>query len=131
MSINGQILNLTASGTIAPYRAVKVSGVLTGAAATAGTDGVIGYTDGSGPLYSSSDAATSGQVIQLQQGRFFQVESGAGVTAGVYVMPTTGGKVITLTGAGAFSGTVACQTSGADGDIIWCCTATNTKTTSS
>lgn len=128
MSVNGVIPNVKASGDIYPLRLVKPSGVMLGAAATAGTDAILGISDGSTLSSSSALNAASGTQINMQAPFYFQVETGAAVTVNAYLMPTTAGKAITLAGAGCYSGIISMETSAADGDIVWCRWVLNTKT---
>lgn len=120
MSVDGMSVNLVASAAVAPYRAVKVSGTYTGAAATAGTDIIVGITDGSTPSYSNTtNNAEIGDPINCQQGPYVQVQSGASFSAGAGLMPTTAGKMITATGAGACASYVALQDAGGADEFVW------------
>lgn len=120
MSVDGMTINLTASGNISPYRVVKVSGIRTGAAATDGADVCVGVTDGSPNVYNGTYNAPTGSVINLQQGPYVQIEAGASFSAGAKLMPSTGGKVITATGAGKMSNFVALEDAEGDGTVVWC-----------
>jgi hypothetical protein len=109
---------LAASGNISPFRFVKISGDFTGAACTAITDQVIGVTDGSLKLFSSTWHAQSGDPISLQPSNTVQVELGGTVTAGNYLMPkATDGTAVVAAGATAVSSYIALQ-GGDSGDII-------------
>jgi len=119
MASDGTVPNLTSSADISPYRMVKVSGIMTGAAATAGTDVVIGVTDGSVSTYNGTYNAPSGSVINFQQGPCVQIEAGGAISAGGSIMPTTGGKGLAATGTGKYGSYVALQTAAADGEVIW------------
>ena len=131
MSVDGMTVNLTASAAIAPYRAVKVSGIYTGAAAASATDIIVGITDGSTPSYSNTtNNAEIGDPINCQQGPYVQVQTGAAVTAADPLMPTTAGKMITATGAGACASYVALQTAGAADEFIWAYRGTSRTFTS-
>ena len=117
--------SLVASGTVAPYTAVKISGRNTGDQATAITDFVVGVTDGSTRKFDSSNHAESGDVISLQGGAVVLVKANGNATniaAGDLLKVTTGGVFIKATAAAAFgtgrSFYVALEPAAADGLII-------------
>lgn len=122
MATDGMTPNLVCATTaVPPYRCCLINGIRTGTIATTGLVPVVGVSDGSTPIYSNTtNNAEIGGPINFQQGNTVQIEAGAAFNAGVALMPTTGGKVITAVGAGAFSSYVALETSGADGEIVWC-----------
>ena len=122
MSDMGFTPELVASGNIYPFRFVKISGDFTGAACAAITDQALGVTDGSLRLASALGAvyhAISGDPITLQPSNTVQIELGATVTAGQYLMPKASGAGVAdvAAGATAVSAYIALQ-GGDSGDII-------------
>jgi hypothetical protein len=111
---------LTASGTIAPFRLVTLSGAFTGAASNAIADYALGVTDGSVNAYNGTNHAVSGGAITLQPSNTVEVEVGTGgCTAGDFLMcvASSGGTVTLAAGASAKSSYMALQT-GSAGEII-------------
>jgi hypothetical protein len=110
---------LNSTGTILPFRFVKLSGVNTGAAATATTDILLGVTDGSTKAFDSANHAVSGDPITLQGGDVLLVSASAAITAGDRVGPTTAGQAITIaTKASQICNFVALETAGAADQVI-------------
>ena len=93
--------NLVAATDINPFRICKMSTTnFAGAPATAVTDYVVGVTDGSTRRFDATVHAASATAdpISLQPSNCVQIEAGAAIaTAGVGLIPTTGGKAITVT----------------------------------
>jgi hypothetical protein len=87
---------------------------------TADTDVIIGVA---GEACAAGDTTAQNiSVISPTDEPTVQAIAGASITAGLGVMPTTGGKVITTTGT-HFSFAYANEAAGADGDVIeivWC-----------
>jgi hypothetical protein len=117
--------SLVASGTVAPYTAIKISGRNTGNQATANTDFVVGVTDGSVRRYDSANHAEDGDAISLQGGAVVLVKANGASTAivaGDLLKVTTGGVFIKATAAAAFgtgrSFYIALEPAAADGLII-------------
>lgn len=120
MSDMGFTPNLIASGTINPFRFVKISGAFTGAACTAITEQQIGVSDGSVYLFGQTAHAINGTPITLQPSNTVQIEIGTGgCSAGDYLMPLGGGtgQATTAAGATAVSNYIALE-AGASGEII-------------
>jgi hypothetical protein len=120
MSDMGFTPNLTASGTIAPFRLVTLSGAFTGAASNAITDYAIGVCDGSVNVFNGTNHAVTGNQITLQPSNTVQVEVGTGgCAAGEFLMcvAASGGTVTTAAGVTAKSSYMALET-GSAGDII-------------
>ena len=117
--------SLVATGNVAPYTAVKISGRNSGSQATALTDIVVGVTDGSVRRYDSANHAEGGDAITLQGGAVVLVKANGASTAivaGDILKVTTGGVFLKATAASAF-GTgrafyVALEPAAADGLII-------------
>jgi len=131
--------NLVAGADINPFRICKVFSSSTvsfgGAPATAVTDYVCGVTDGSTRRFDATAhalAATSTTVadpISLQPSNCVQIEAGAAITnAGTGLMPTTGGKAITVTTTN-MALFVSLEPAAADGVIFWAYRLPATKTT--
>lgn len=111
---------LIASGTILPFRLVKISGAFQGAACTAITDYPCGVTDGSVNKFDGTNHAESGQPITLQPTNTVQVEIGTGgCAAGDFLMAVAsdGGRAGTAAGATARSAYIALE-AGAVGEVI-------------
>lgn len=129
--------NLIAGADINPFRICKVFSSATvnfaGAPATAATDYVCGVTDGSTRRFDSTAhalAATSTTVadqISLQPSNCVQIEAAGAFNAGVGLMPTTGGKAITVT-SGNMPMFVSLEPAAADGIIFWAYRLPATKT---
>lgn len=121
MGMDGMVPNLTASEAVSPYRFVKVSGNMTGAHCASQTDIAIGVSDGSVSAFNTTTNASVGDPIQLQQGRFMQVQISAGCDAGDLLTSTTGGKALSASGAdyGVQYHMVAAQTAVDADSVIW------------
>jgi hypothetical protein len=122
MGFMPQLTTATGDSTgILPYRFVKLtSTAYVGAVAAALTDPQIGVTDGSVYQFNNPSAtqnSVSGSPINLQPSNTVQIELGATVAAGAYLMPSTAGVAITATGATAVSNYVALE-DGTVGAII-------------
>lgn len=111
--------NLVAGGTINPYRIVKMdTTAFTGVVATAAADYVVGVTDGSTRRFDATAHATSGDPISLQPANCVQIEAGGNITAGLGLIPSTGGVAITAAGSGNVPMFVALEAA-ASGQIFW------------
>lgn len=114
---------LLATGTILPYRFVKLSGENKGAvcAAGTGTNIVVGVTDGSTKAFNNGNHCESGDPITLQGGDVVLIEASDAITYGVRVVPTTDGKGVACATTATFMvGYVALETAAAAGAIIRC-----------
>lgn len=124
--------NLIASTDINPFRICKASTTnFGGAPATAVGDYVVGVTDGSTRRFDATVHAASATAdpISLQPSNCVQIEAGAAIaTAGLGLIPTTGGKAITVT-TGHMSLFVSLEPAAADGVIFWAYRLPATKTT--
>lgn len=124
--------NLVAATDINPFRICKMSTTnFAGAPATAVTDYVVGVTDGSTRRFDATVHAASATAdpISLQPSNCVQIEAGAAIaTAGIGLIPTTGGKAITVT-SGNMSMFVSLEPAAADGVIFWAYRLPATKTT--
>jgi hypothetical protein len=120
MSEMGFTPNFIASGDINPFRFVEIatSAAFTGAQANAASDNVLGVTDGSVKVFSSSLHAAAGDPITLQPSNTVQVEAGAAIsTIGTLLTSDSVGRAVT----GASTNVcyyMALETAGAAGDII-------------
>jgi hypothetical protein len=120
MSEMGFTPNFIASGDINPFRFVEIatSTAFTGAQANAASDNVLGVTDGSVKVFSSSLHAAAGDPITLQPSNTVQVEAGAAIsTIGTLLTSDSVGRAVT----GASTNEcyyMALETAGAAGDII-------------
>jgi len=83
---------LLATGTILPFRFVKLSGENQGAVSAATTDITVGITDASTKAFNSGNHCESGDPITLQGGDVVLIELGGTVAYGERVGPTTAGK---------------------------------------
>lgn len=111
--------NLVAGGTINPYRIVKMdTTAFQGVVATAAADYVVGVTDGSTRRFDATAHATSGDPISLQPANCVQIEAGGNITAGLGLIPSTGGVAITAAGSGNVPMFVALEAA-ASGQIFW------------
>ena len=123
--------NLIASTDINPFRICKASTTnFGGAPATAVGDYVVGVTDGSTRRFDATVHAASATAdpISLQPSNCVQIEAGAAIaTAGVGLIPTTGGKAITVT-SGNMPMFVSLEPAAADGVIFWAYRLPATKT---
>lgn len=123
--------NLVAATDINPFRICKMSTTnFAGAPATAVTDYVVGVTDGSTRRFDATVHAASATAdpISLQPSNCVQIEAGAAIaTAGVGLIPTTGGKAITVT-SGNMPMFVSLEPAAADGVIFWAYRLPATKT---
>lgn len=123
--------NLIASTDINPFRICKASTTnFGGAPATAVTDYVVGVTDGSTRRFDATVHAASATAdpISLQPSNCVQIEAGAAIaTAGVGLIPTTGGKAITVT-SGNMPMFVSLEAAPNDGVIFWAYRLPATKT---
>ena len=123
--------NLIASTDINPFRICKASTTnFGGAPATAVTDYVVGVTDGSTRRFDATVHAASATAdpISLQPSNCVQIEAGAAIaTAGVGLIPTTGGKAITVT-SGNMPLFVSLEAAPNDGVIFWAYRLPATKT---
>ena len=131
MSDMGFTPNLVAGagtyGTIAPFRFVSMdavswsglSGAATAAAACAQTP--VGVADGSVYGFGQTAHAVPTGPINLQPSNTVQIEAGAAITAGAFVMSDASGRAIThaaVTSSTAVSCYLALETAAAAGDII-------------
>jgi len=123
--------NLIASTDINPFRLCKASTTnFGGAPATAVTDYVVGVTDGSTRRFDATvhAASATSDPISLQPSNCVQIEAGAAIaTAGIGLIPTTGGKAITVT-SGNMPMFVSLEPAAADGIIFWAYRLPATKT---
>jgi hypothetical protein len=124
--------NLVASTDINPFRICKASTTnFGGAPATAVGDYVVGVTDGSTRRFDATVHAASATAdpISLQPSNCVQIEAGAAIaTAGIGLIPTTGGKAITVTTTN-MALFVSLEPAAADGVIFWAYRLPATKTT--
>lgn len=120
MSDMGFTPNFIAAGTINPFRFVEIA---TGAAftctqANAASDNVLGVTDGSVKLFSSTAHAESGDPVTLQPSNTVQVEAGASIsTIGTLLTSDSSGRAVAGTSTQVCY-YMALETAGAAGDII-------------
>ncbi len=126
--------NLIAGADILPFRLCKVFSSSTvsfaGEPAAAVTDYVVGVTDGSTRRFDATlhAASATGDPISLQPSNCVQIVAGAAITnAGTGLIPTTGGKVITVT-SGHMPMFVSLEPAAADGVIFWAYRLPATKT---
>jgi hypothetical protein len=115
--------NLIAATDINPFRICKMSTTnFAGAPATAVTDYVVGVTDGSTRRFDATlhAASATADPISLQPSNCVQIEAGAAIaTAGIGLMPTTGGKAVTAATTGTIPMFVSLEAAAADGIIFW------------
>lgn len=112
----GFVPNLTASGNIAPFRFVELSGAWSGSQANAASDNILGATDGSVRRFDSVHNAISGDEISLQPTNTIQIEAGGNISAGNLLTSDSDGKAV----AGASTNVcyyIALE-GGASGEII-------------
>jgi len=123
--------NLVAATDINPFRICKMSTTnFAGAPATAVTDYVVGVCDGSTRRFDATvhAASATSDPISLQPSNCVQIEAGAAIaTAGIGLIPTTGGKAITVT-SGNMPMFVSLEPAAADGVIFWAYRLPATKT---
>ena len=118
MGTAGYVPNFTANGTIYPYRVVRMgASAFTALTADSPTQVVLGITDGSTRAFNSTEHATTGGLISLQNGRFVQVTAGGTIAVGDLLKASTDGKVETI-GVGDRAFLQACE-SGTANAIIW------------
>jgi hypothetical protein len=120
MSEMGFTPNLIAAGDINPFRFVEIatSAAFTGQQANADTDRLLGVTDGSVKLFSSSLHAAAGDPITLQPSNTVQVEAGAAIaTIGAPLCSDGNGRAI-IAVSGDIAYYIALETAGGAGDII-------------
>lgn len=111
--------NLVAGGTILPLRVVKMdTTAFQGVASTAAGDFVVGVTDGSTRRFDSANHADTGDPISLQPSNCVQLTASTSITAGQGLMPTTAGKVTTVTGTNTAL-FVALEGASGDNVIFW------------
>lgn len=129
MSDMGFTPNLVASAEIRPFRFVKMSATSwTGTQCAAITDQCIGVSDGSIYQFTAGGTvvahAVAGGPINLQPSNTVQIEAGAAITAGDYLMAdaTSGvgntGRAVLAAGVTAVSNYIALENATAAGDII-------------
>jgi len=97
---------LIASASVNPFRFIYLSGAFQGAqgganAAAAGQTTILGVTDGSVYQFDKTEHAVANGPITLQPSNTVQVEAGASVTAGAFLMADASGKAIVLANLGA------------------------------
>lgn len=124
--------NLIAATDINPFRICKMSTTnFGGAPATAVGDYVVGVSDGSTRRFDATvhAASATSDPISLQPSNCVQIEAGAAIaTAGIGLIPTTGGKAITVTTTN-MALFVSLEPAAADGVIFWAYRLPATKTT--
>lgn len=81
-----------ASGSINPFRFVKVSGNNTLAQCAAITDYPVGVSDGGNREFDVSTVAVSGEDVPLQTGKVVLITLAATLSAGAYVASDANGK---------------------------------------
>lgn len=125
MSSTARAPGFIAGETILPYAALKVSTAAdrTVLNATAQTDVIIGFADGSirDPVADTTNHATAGETVRMQEGdvQLCQVKASATVTRGNFVAGDTAGKVTTPAGSsGAASVNWLATVSGTDTELI-------------
>lgn len=123
MSSYSDTPSLVAQTAVAPYRFVKVTSAAgylrnSGAPATAGTDFIVGVSDGSVSKFGGSNNAEQGDSISLQGGSVVLVQASAAITAGDRVTATTAGKAVTTTTAGNKVFGIALEPAGGADEII-------------
>jgi len=118
MGTAGYVPNFTANGTIYPYRVVRMgAAAFTALTADSPTQIVLGVTDGSSRAFNSTEHATTGGLVSLQNGRFVQVTAGGTIAVGDLLKASTDGKVEKI-GAGDRAFLQACD-NGTTNAIIW------------
>lgn len=118
MSTAGYVPNFKANGTIYPFRVVRMgASAFTALTADSPTQIVLGVTDGSTRAFDSTEHATAGGLVSLQNGRFVQVTAGGTFAVGDLLKASTDGKVEKI-GAGDRAFLQACE-SGSANEIIW------------
>lgn len=124
--------NLIASTDINPFRICKASTTnFGGAPATAVGDYVVGVTDGSTRRFDATvhAASATSDPISLQPSNCVQIEAGAAIaTAGLGLIPSTGGTAITVT-TGHMPLFVSLEAAPNSGVIFWAYRLPATKTT--
>ncbi len=123
MPVGPMFPNLTAGGTIRPYRLVKVeigTDHHTGLEGAAATDLIVGVADGRTRAYDSANHAEDGDPVHLQDGRnVFDCEAGAAITnAGTEMISDAQGRVIAAAGNTDFVVGINLEPAGAAGEII-------------
>lgn len=118
MSTAGYVPNFKANGTIYPFRVVRMgASAFTALTADSPTQIVLGVTDGSTRAFDSTEHATAGGLVSLQNGRFVQITAGGTFAMGDLLKASTDGKVEKI-GAGDRAFLQACE-SGTANAIIW------------
>ena len=124
--------NLIAATDINPFRICKMSTTnFGGAPATAVGDYVVGVSDGSTRRFDATVHAASATAdpISLQPSNCVQIEAGGEISsAGIGLIPTTGGKAITVT-TGHMALFVSLEAAAGDQTIFWAYRLPATKTT--
>lgn len=118
MSTAGYVPNFKANRTIYPFRVVRMgASAFTALTADSPTQIVLGVTDGSTRAFDSTEHATAGGLVSLQNGRFVQITAGGTFAMGDLLKASTDGKVEKI-GAGDRAFLQACE-SGTANAIIW------------
>lgn len=117
MSSYSDTPSLVASGTVAPYRFVKVSGRNQGAAIAAITEIAVGVADGSTKAFNSSNHAEAGDPISLQGGNVVLIEAAASFNAGDRIAPSLNGRAQAAVGT-QFPYGIALEPAGGAGEIV-------------
>jgi hypothetical protein len=115
---------LVASGNIAPFRMVELSGAFQGAQANAASDNIVGVTDGSvksGVPGNTGNTlhAEAGDPISLQPSNTVQIEASAAITAGALVT-SNGSGLATAGTSGQVCYYIALEAATAANEIIRC-----------
>lgn len=117
----GDDITAVAGAAVTAARALKWSALGAGGQGkptvihtTAGTEMVYGFA--------RRDAASGDDVTVTRRHTVMLLEAGAAIAAGAEVMASTGGKVITRTGAGTYVIGIALHAAAADGSFVWCLT---------
>jgi hypothetical protein len=119
MSSAGNVPNFVAASeqTIFPFRICKMGGQnFTLQAANTPNDIVLGVADGSTYRFDSTAHAIAGGVVNIQNGKFVQLQAGSAITAGDLLAVSTAGVVIPAAGTRAYY--QACESAVAS-EILW------------
>lgn len=116
--------NCISGGNILPNRALKFSAANTVIAATAATDVVVGFSDGSLRYQDATYNAIAGEAVSVQQPYevFAYCTTASGISAGSKLSATTaGGLIVYSNAATSVPCAIALETPSADGVLfrVW------------
>ena len=94
------VANLTAEGTIRPFRCVKMGSADNSGLEADANEQCVGISDGSAIAFDNANHAVSGGTIHLQPGKIKSLEGGGAVSPGGQIKSDADGKGVAVATSG-------------------------------